>query len=259
MPSDRSTGFSVNIRRLIAGAARGAPAVENDSTDTEVIATEAGRGSGLWNAVAVSCLAATLLVAVGYVVAAIVEEVGGQVPPTSVKAYTLLLATDWAAPYFAVIPLVAIAIAWWQVRGLTRRSLSAAGDPAPSAGAPAYTAIIQLLRARAVALTGAAVLLIVAAAAVGCAIGNFIVYNTPSVPSAELWASEVERLSNALATLAICGAGIAAAFLVRRAVRSHLPATVALEDLAVPDDEGAIESEGEEPAGDPVAGEPASL
>ena len=186
--------------------------MENDSTDTEVIATEAGRGSGIWNAVGVSCLAATTLVAAGYVAAAIVEEVGGQVPSTSVKAYTLLLATDWSAPYFAVIPLVAIAIAWWQLRGLGR-SRSAAGAPAPSPTPPAYAEIIRLLRARALALTGAALLLIVAAAAVGSAIGNFIYYNNPSVPGAELWASEVERLANALATLAICGAGIAAALM----------------------------------------------
>ncbi len=231
--------------------------MDNDSTDTEVIATEAGRGSGIWNAVGVSCLAATLLVAAGYVAAAIVEEVGGQVPATSVKAYTLLLATDWAAPYFAIIPVVAIAIAWWQVRG-RGRSRSAA-DAAPSATPPAFTEIIRLLRARALALTGAALLLLVAAAAVGCAIGNFIVYNSPTVPGAELWASEVERLSNALATLAICGAGIAAAILVQRSVRSRLPAAVAVEDLGDLDDEEPAEPVADEPADDPVVGEPANL
>ena len=102
--------------------------MDNDSTDTEVIATEAGRGSGIWNAVGVELSGGD---AAGgrrrMWPPAIVEEVGGQVPPTSVKAYTLLLATDWSAPYFAVIPLVAVAIAWWQVRGLTGRSRSAAG------------------------------------------------------------------------------------------------------------------------------------
>lgn len=233
--------------------------MENDSTDTEVIATAAGRGSGIWNAVAVSCLAATLLVAVGYVVAAIVAEVGGQVPPTSVKAYTLLLATDWAAPYFALIPLIAVAIAWWQVRGLTRGSHGEASAAAPSATQPAYAEIIQLLRARAIALTGAALLLITAAAAVGSAIGNFIYYNNPTVPGAELWAAELERLSSALATVAICGAGMAAAFVVQRAVRSRLPAAVAVEGLGGPDDEEAVGPEGDEPAGDPVAGEAAGL
>jgi uncharacterized membrane protein YwzB len=232
--------------------------VENDSTDTEVIATEAGRGSGIWNAVGVSCLAATTLVAAGYVAAAIVEEVGGQVPSTSVKAYTLLLATDWSAPYFAVIPLVAIAIAWWQLRGLGR-SRSAAGAPAPSPTPPAYAEIIRLLRARALALTGAALLLIVAAAAVGSAIGNFIYYNNPSVPGAELWASEVERLANALATLAICGAGIAAALMIQRSVRSRLPAAVAMEGLGDLDDAETVDPEGDEPVADPVAGEPANL
>ena len=45
--------------------------MDNDSTDTEASATEAGRGSGIWTAVGWSCLAATLLVAVGYVAAAI--------------------------------------------------------------------------------------------------------------------------------------------------------------------------------------------
>ncbi|MGA9114919.1 MAG: hypothetical protein WB802_14155 [Candidatus Dormiibacterota bacterium] len=232
--------------------------MENDSTDTEVIATEAGRGSGIWNAVGVSCLAATTLVAAGYVAAAIVEEVGGQVPSTSVKAYTLLLATDWSAPYFAVIPLVAIAIAWWQLRGLGR-SRSAAGAPAPSPTPPAYAEIIRLLRARALALTGAALLLIVAAAAVGSAIGNFIYYNNPSVPGAELWASEVERLANALATLAICGAGIAAALMIQRSVRSRLPAAVAMEGLGDLDDAETVDPEGDEPVADPVAGEPANL
>ena len=236
--------------------------MDNDSTDTEVIATEAGRGSGLWNAVGVSCLAATLLVAAGYVAAAIVEEVGGQVPPTSVKAYTLLLATDWSAPYFAVIPLVAVAIAWWQVRGLTGRSRSAAGAPSPSTTPPAYTEVIRLLRARVLALSGAALLLLVAAAAVGCTIGNFIVYNNSTVPGAELWASEVERLSNALATLAICGTGIAAALVVQRAVRNRLPAAVAMEDLGDLDGEetvDTVEPEGDEPVDDPVAGDPVNL
>jgi uncharacterized membrane protein YwzB len=206
----------------------------------------------------VSCLAATTLVAAGYVAAAIVEEVGGQVPSTSVKAYTLLLATDWSAPYFAVIPLVAIAIAWWQLRGLGR-SRSAAGAPAPSPTPPAYAEIIRLLRARALALTGAALLLIVAAAAVGSAIGNFIYYNNPSVPGAELWASEVERLANALATLAICGAGIAAALMIQRSVRSRLPAAVAMEGLGDLDDAETVDPEGDEPVADPVAGEPANL
>ena len=228
--------------------------MDNDSTDTEASATEAGRGSGIWTAVGWSCLAATLLVAVGYVAAAIVEEVGGQVPPTSVKAYTLLLATDWSAPYFAVIPLTAVAIAWWQVRGLTRRSQGAANDPPPSS-AQAYAEIIQLLRGRALALTGAALLLIEAAAAVGSAIGNFIYYNNPSVPGAELWASELERLANALATLAVCGAGIAAAFVVQRAVRRRLPAAVAVEGL---DDEDTGDLGEDEPVSDAVAGEPAN-
>ena len=235
--------------------------MDNDSTDTEVIATEAGRGSGIWNAVGVSCLAATTLVAAGYVAAAIVEEVGGQVPSTSVKAYTLLLATDWSAPYFAVIPLVAIAIAFWQVRGLTSQSRGPLGDAAPSPTPAAYAEIIRLLRARALALSGGALLLIVAAAAVGSAIGNFIYYNNPSVPGAELWASEVERLANALATLAICGGGIGAALLVQRAVRRRLPAAVAVEGLGDLDDEETeqVEPEGDEPVADPVAGKPANL
>jgi len=233
--------------------------VDNDPTDTEVIATEAGRGSGIWGALGWSSLAATLLVAVGYVVAAIVEEVGGQVPPTSVKAYTLLLATDWSAPYFAVIPLIAIAIAWWQVRGFAGRSGNGAGVPAASAAPTAYAQIVQLLRARALAMTGAVVLLVVAAAAVGCAIGNFIVYDNSSVPGAELWASEVERLSNALATLAICGAGMVAALLVRRAIGSRLPAAVAMDGLGDVDDLEAPEPEGDEPVVDPVAGAPANL
>ena len=230
--------------------------MDNDSVDSAGVAAEAGRGSGIWNAVGVSCLVATLLVAVGYVAAAIVEEVGGQVPVSSVKAYTLLLATDWAAPYFAVIPLVAIAIAWRQVRRLTGGSDVEAGAAAPATTPPGYAEIIGLLRARALALTGAALLLLVAAAAVGCAIGNFIVYNNPTVPGAELWASETERLSNMLATLVICGAGIAAALMVQRAVRSRLPAGAAVERLGELEGEEIGEPDGADPVDDPDVEEP---
>ena len=65
--------------------------------------------------------------------------------------------------------------------------------------------------------------------------------------------------SNALATLAICGAGIAAAILVQRSVRSHLPATAAVEGLDDLDETEPAEPEGDEPVGDPVAEEPANL
>ena len=79
------------------------------------------------------------------------------------------------------------------------------------------------------------------------------------MPGAELWASEVERLANALATLAICGAGIAAALVVQRAVRSRLPAAVAVEGLGdLEATRTTVEPEGDEPVADPVAGEPAN-
>ena len=196
--------------------------------------------------------------AAGYVVAAIVEEVGGQVPSTSVKAYTLLLATDWSAPYFAVIPLVAVAIAWWQLRGLGR-SRSAAGAPAPSPTPPAYAEVIRLLRARALALSGAVLLLSWPPPRSAARSATSSSTTTPPVPGAELWASEVERLANALATLAICGAGIAAALMIQRAVRSRLPAAVAMEGLGDLDDAETVDPEGDEPVADPVAGEPANL
>jgi hypothetical protein len=200
-----------------AGAARGAPAVDYDPDETEVSAVEeGGRSWGVGDVLAVTFVAAAFLIAVGYVVAAIIEEVGGQIPTESVKAYTLLLATDWAAPYYALLPIAAVAIAWWMLRR-------------PDGVAD----VRRLLRARSYAVGAAVMLAVMACAAVGCAIGNFIVYNNPAeVAPAQLWASEAERIANAIATLAVCGAGIAAAFLLWGAVRAQLAGPA--EELADP-------------------------
>jgi len=192
--------------------------VDNDPDETELSTVEAGgRSWGVGDVLAVTFVAAAFLIAVGYVVAAIIEEVGGQIPPMeSVKAYTLLLATDWAAPYYALLPIAAVAIAWWMLRR-------------PDGDAD----VRLLLRARSHAVGAAVMLAVMACAAVGCAIGNFIVYNNPAeVAPAQLWASEAERIANAAATLAVCGAGIAAALMLWGAVRAQLAGPT--EELADP-------------------------
>jgi len=195
--------------------------VDNDPDEREVSAVEAaGRSWGVGDVLAVTFVAAAFLIAVGYVVAAIIEEVGGQIPTASVKAYTLLLATDWAAPYYALLPIAAVAIAWWMLRR-------------PDGDAD----VRRLLRTRSHAVSAAVMLAVMACAAVGCAIGNFIVYNNPAeVAPAQLWASEAERIANAIATLAVCGAGIAAAFLLWGAVRAQLagPAEELTDPVAEP-------------------------
>jgi hypothetical protein len=66
------------------------------------------------------------------------------------------------------------------------------------------------------------VLALVACAAAGCAIGNFILYNTPSVAGAELWAVVSERIAIAVGTLLICGVGVAAAVAIRASVMDRL-------------------------------------
>jgi len=192
--------------------------VDNEPTDIVESAPEArGRGWDVADFLALTLVVAPFLLAAAYVAAAIIEEVGGQIPSPSVKAYTLLLATDWSAPYFALLPIAALAIAWWMVRQ-------------PDAGGD----VRRLLRARSHAAGAVGMLAIIACAAIGCAWGNFFVYNNPAeVPGAELWASEVERLGNAIGTLVLCVAGIAVAFKIWGAVRERLGAEIEeLPDLA---------------------------
>ena len=200
--------------------------MDNNPTSAEVIATEVGsRAWGLGDILAVSLLAAPFLVAAGNVAAAIIDEVGGQLSTTTVKAYTLALATEWAAPYYALLPIVSLAIAWWTVRVSARPAVDprpeAVGDTA-NAGPVGDGEAVRLLRSKSVALAAVAILAIIACAAIGCAIGTFVVDDNISVPSAQLWASESDRLANAIATLAICGVGIAAGFAIRRSVLDRL-------------------------------------